>query len=118
MTTATVATTAVRDELVERITNAYARLLDLSKTSTLAFNDTNEYLRLNGKMLALRQATEAIRNGIATDDLEQFKAVETEMFKAHRRFAENDFNSGTAGGRSGYSLVIDYMRYSIGCLTK
>ena len=115
MTTATM-TTEVRDELVERIDGAYAKLLEISNTSTLAFNDYNEYRRLNGKMLALRTAKEAILSGISADSVEQFNAVQGEMFNAHRRYTENDFDAGTDGGRSGYSLVIDYMRYSIGRL--
>lgn len=119
MTTVTaVVTTEVRDELVARIDRAYDNLLEISNTSTLAFNDTNEYLRLNGKMLALRVAKEAILGRISEDNVEQFNAVQEEMFKAHRLYVENDFNAGTDGGRSGYSLVIDYMRYSIGLLEK
>lgn len=117
MTTATAATTTeIRDELVERIDAAYANLLDISNTSTLAFNDTNEYLRLNAKMLALRVAKEAILKRISEDSVEQFNAVQEEMFHAHRLYTENDYNAGTDGARSGYSLVIDYMRYSIGLL--
>lgn len=116
MTTATVVTTEVRDELVERIDGAYAKLLEISNTSTLAFNDTNEYMRLNGKMVALRVAKEAILKRITEDNVEQFNAVKETMFNAHRLYTENDFNAGTDGGRSGYSLVIDYMRYSIGRL--
>lgn len=116
MTTATVATTEVRDELVARIDAAYARLLEISNTSTLAFNDYNEYLRLNGKMLALRTAKEAILSHINADDVEQFNAVQEKMFNEYRIRIENNFDAGTEGGRSGYSLVIDYMRYSIGML--
>lgn len=115
MTTATV-TTEVRDELVERIDGAYAKLLEISNTSTLAFNDPNEYMRLNGKMLALGVAKEAILKRITEDNAEQFNAVKETMFNAHRLYTENDFNAGTDGGRSGYALVIDYMRYSIGRL--
>jgi hypothetical protein len=118
MTTATLATTEVRDELLERITNAHANLQTLARTSTLAANDYNEYQRLNAKMLALTMAAETIMAHINADDIEQFNVVKAEMFKAHRTFTDNDFNAKTAGGRSGYSLVIDYMRYSIGCLAK
>jgi hypothetical protein len=116
MTTATVTTTEVRDELVERINTAYARLLDVSTTSTLAFNDYNEYRRLNGKRLALRTAQEMILSRINADDVQQFNAVKDEVFKEYRIRIENNFDAGTEGGRSGYSLVIDYMRYSIGLL--
>lgn len=115
MTTATL-TTEVRDELVERIDAAYANLLDISNTSTLAFNDANEYLRLNGKMLALRKAKETILNRICEDSIEQFNAAQDQIFKAYRLYIEKDFNAGTDGARSGCSLVIDYMRYSIGRL--
>lgn len=112
----TTVTTEVRDELVERIDNAYANVLEISNTSTLAFNDPNEYMRLNGKMVALRVAKEAILKRITEDNVEQFNAVKETMFNAHRLHAENDYNAGTNGARSGYSLVIDYMRYSIGRL--
>lgn len=110
------ATTEVRDELVERIDEAYGKLLDISKTSTLAFNEPNEYRRLNGKMLALRKAKETILNRISEDSIEQFNAAQDEIFKAYRLYIEKDFNAGTDGARSGCSLVIDYMRYSIGRL--
>lgn len=113
MTTATVVATEIRDELVERINRAHACLQNLSDTSTLAFNDHNEYFRLNAKMLALMTAAETIMDEIDADDLEQFKAVQAGLFDAHRAFTEIDFDAKTAGYRSGYSLVIDYMRYSI-----
>lgn len=116
MTTATVATTEVRDELVARIDAAYARLLEISTATPFDIDDTNDYLRLNSKMLALRVAKEAILKRITEDNVDQFNAVQEEMFHAHRLYAENDYNAGTDGARSGYSLVIDYMRYSIGML--
>ena len=116
MTTATVVTTEIRDELVERINSAHARLQTEIDTSILAFNDHNEYFRLNAKMLALMTAAESIMDGIDADDLEQFKAAQAGLFDAHRAFTEIDFDAKTAGYRSGYSLVIDYMRYSIGRL--
>lgn len=115
MTTATV-TTEVRDELVERIDGAYAKLLEISNATQPDIDDTYDYLRLNSKMLALRVAKEAVLKRITEDNVEQFNAIQEEMFNAHRLYTENDFNAGTDGGRSGYSLVIDYMRYSIGRL--
>jgi hypothetical protein len=116
MTAATVAKTEVRDELVARIDSAYTRLLELSNVTPLDFDDHNDYLRLNSKMLALRIAKEAILKRISDDSVEQFNAVQEEIFQDHRLYTENDFNAGTDGARSGYSLVIDYMRYSIGML--
>ena len=115
MTTAT-ATTEVRDELVERIDEADARVRNICDTSVLAHNDVNEYIRLSSKILALRKAKETIQKRVQTDDETQFNAALEDIFKAYRESTEAEHTPKTDGARGGYSLAIDYMRYSIGQL--
>lgn len=102
----TVETTKLRTELVERLIEASARLVENGREQGIS---KQEYIRVSAKALAVLASVEIVLNTLATDDGEQFLAVKKTISGIHHVYRDNDTDDFTSGSRSGYALVVRYM---------
>lgn len=101
-----VETTNLRTELVKRLTEAGARLVEDGQRQDIS---QQEFIRVNAKAVSVLASIQIVMDTLTTDDVDELLAVKKVISDIHQVYCENDTNDFTSGSRSGYALVIRYM---------